>query len=532
MEKIINAIVKEMGEVLNERNYEYSTYSLFDIVNEWFKQKKDLIELFSKHPNWSQEKLMIQFDSDIERNIDTYQVSIFSNWLEEAANIPYRNYWHEEHPRERKILNFIREIKEQFFNETMQKNIDEINKLNENFKLRNNMKSSKAIGKICREEGWDKLDGFNKKYADLCDALSPLKIKRHTCISLNPIDYLLMSNGNSWNSCHDIGYMDGGYDDEPGCHSSGTISYMLDKHSFVFYTVDANYNGNEIELEPKIQRQMFGYNDEVLAQLRLYPQSNDYGANQIYTDIREIVQKVIADCLGKPNLWIRSKEDVEDVCSKGSGATCYPDWRKCNPGGQHCSISTHKERENGKENRKIIFGAEPICIDCGRRHSYNENISCCDDYEICEICGARIHRDDVIWGGCYGDVAYCEDCCTWCEECERYFPNDEVQEIDGRYVCDDCISDGDYYTCYECGELHHIDDMVTGYDKYGNEVEYCQDCAYDYTFICDDCGERHHTDNEHYDEETGNYYCKDCYAELLLNRKEEIDEKLRELGIA
>ena len=345
----IKLIVSEMESVLDERNYCYQTTHLQTIVNECLKQKENLIELFSKHPKWNHKKLMIQFSSDIERKIDFRSILDFTNWLQEKANIASPSwYWNIPETREYEIIRFMTRIDKQFFDENMKNMIDEVNKLNQNFKLRTNMKASKAIGKICREEGWDKLDGYNQKYAALCDALSPLKIKRHTVISLNPIDFLLMSNGNSWNSCHDIGY----YDDEPGCFSSGTISYMLDKHSFIFYTVDASYNGNEIEREEKIQRQVFGYNDEVLAQLRLYPQSNDYGAEQIYTDIREIVQKVVADCLGKPNLWIRSKEDVEDVCKKGTGATCYADWRKCNPGGEHCSISTHKEREKG---RKLYF---------------------------------------------------------------------------------------------------------------------------------------------------------------------------------
>lgn len=477
LKEIKNAIVDEMATVLYDRGYDYYSDYLRKIVSECLIQKNNLIELFSKHPNWNSEKLMIQFDTDIERKIDYGAIRRFANWLYNVAHIEFKYFLrYQEQSREYQIYNFIYNIEKQFFDTSMENEINEMNQLNPNFKLRTNMKTSKAIGKICREEGWDKLEGYNQQYAILCDAISPLKIRRHTCISLNPIDFLLMSNGNSWSSCHYIG----DDDDEAGCYSSGTISYMLDEHSFLFYTVDASYNGSDIELEPKIQRQVFGYNDEVLAQLRLYPQSNDSGAEQVYTDIREIVQKVVADCLGKPNLWIRSK-DAEEVCKKGSGATCFADWRSCNPGGEHCSISTHKEREKGKEGRRIIFGAQPICIECGERHSYANNISCCNNCEYCEICGDRIHRDNVCWGGRYGDIPYCSDCSTWCDVCETYHPNDCVQEIDGRYVCDDCLEEH-YDTCKRCGSLHDIDDM-------------------------------------YYDRETGEYYCEECYDKLIEERR-------------
>ena len=527
--EIKKAIVDEMAEELDSRDYEFERTHLNTIVTTCIKNKNNLIELFSKHPHWNPEKLMIQFDTDIERKICTEEVGNFTYWLRDKVDGHY-DWWAKrlnEQKREYHICNFIGKIDKQFFDESMAEDIENVNKLNDKYKLRTNMKASKAIGKICREEGWDKLDGYNQKYAALCDCLNPLKVKRHTCISLNPIDYLLMSNGNSWSSCHDIDNLH----DDPGCYSSGTISYMLDHHSFVFYTVSADYDGNQIEREPKIQRQMFGYNDEVIAQLRLYPQDNDSGAEKVYDDIRAIVQKVISDCLGKPNMWVKSTKDIEEVIRKGSGATCYPDWVRYNPGASHCSLSTHKERANGKENREIVFGAEPICIECGRRHSYDENISCCvgdyyeDSYEYCTDCGCRIDSEDVYW---VDDNPYCDGCVSYCDDCEEYVPNDEINEIDGDYVCDHCLEHGDYFACDDCGELHHISYLTKTEDGY----KYCENCYDDNTFICDECGETYSNNSEYYDEITDCYYCKNCYKKLLENRKEELEYKLANLATA
>lgn len=517
--RIQEAIAEEMGEVLSDRYYEYNSNVLSEIVRKSCEAKSKLIELFSKHPLWNPEKLMIQFDTDMEREIDTYVVSNFVGWLRNNVNGDY-NYWVSEQTRECKICDFISDIKEQFFNESMKNEIDKVNELNENFKLRTNMKASKAIGKICREEGWDKLPEYNSKYSDVCNALNPIKAKRHTCISVNQVDFLLMSNGNSWHSCHDIGESG-----DAGCYSSGTISYMLDNHSFLFYTVDASYDGNEIELEKKIQRQVFGYNDEVLAQLRLYPQSNDCGAKKVYDDIRAIVQKVVADCLGKNNLWIKSKNDTEDVISHGRGATCYPDWRHGNPGAEHCSISTLKERANGKDDREIVFGAKPICIECGYTHYDEESISCCSNgnYEYCHDCGCRIYEDDVYWSG---DYPYCCDCVTYCECCQEYVPNNNAQEIDGLYICDDCINhSGDYYACYNCGEVHYYENMTTTEEGH----YYCDDCADEYTFECEKCGCIFDRENGTFDEQTREMYCDSCYDDLIEEREEELEEELEEV---
>lgn len=506
--EIRNEIIEEMTQELREREYSFGKQHLKTIVGTCLENKANLIELFSKHPNWKPEKLMIQFDTDIKREICTEEIYYFTKWLRSEVGGEY-NFYAEDQSREWLICNFIGAIETQFFSKNMKKDIDEINKLNENYKLRTNMKSSKAIGKICREEGWDKLPEYNKRYAALCDCLNPFTVKRHTCISVNPIDYLLMSNGSSWESCHYIG----DYESQRGCYSSGSISYMLDNHSFVFYTVDAAYDGNQIEREPKIQRQMFGYNDEVLVQLRLYPQSNDSGAEQVYDNIRAIVQKVIADCLGKANLWIKSKSDVEDVVHHGVGATCYPDWDKYNPGGDHCSVSTHKERADGKANREIVFGAKPICIACGEYHSIADNISCCEHVHYCADCGRRLDEEDIYW---VDDEPYCRDCVEWCEECEHWVRANEINRVDGLQVCDSCL-DRYYKECTGCGEMHHEDEMTCTDDGYW----FCEDCAETDTFVCPECGRRYYNENACYDPETDTDYCISCYHNLLEKRKEE-----------
>lgn len=519
--EVITNITREFKTELDERNYPYSENAIDKIINEWMERKQNLLELLSKHPLWNPDKLMIQFDQDYSRKIELNELNKFGNWLLKNVTtwddktITDLNCTLKENSRRKNIIFWIIEnIKDQFFNDSMKNQIEDINSYNENYKLRTNMKASKAIGKICREEGWDKLEGYNAKYAALCDGLNPIKVRRHTVISLNPIDFLLMSNGNSWCSCHYIG------EDisDAGCYSSGTISYMLDECSFIFYTVDGSYDGEDIERVKKLQRQVFGYNDEVFLQSRLYPQANDYGAKAIYDDIRNIVQKVISDCLNKPNLWTisRNLDTINEVVEHGDNATCYPDWHKYNTGSEHCCLSTLKGRTNTY--KKITLGAKPICISCGERHDYEENISCCKSNRYqCVECGAWIDKDDVCW---VDGEPYCDECTIYCERCDSYERKENAEYIKGYWYCEDCV---DRYArkCDCCGEYDFKEDMTFTEDGYC----YCEDCASDEVFYCYECGECYRINEGIYDEETDEYYCQDCYEKLLKEREDEDNEQ-------
>lgn len=517
--KVIRQIKEMFIEEVSDRDYNYEHYAIDKIIDSSLKAKANLLELLSKHPLWNPEKLMIAFDQDYDRKLELEELRIFCRYLRSKTISNSENELEllgideSESSRRVLVINWIEtNIKEQFFDESMANSIEAINKLGD-YKLRINEKSSKAIGKICRKEGWDKLEDYGKRYAALCDNLNPIKVKRHTVISLNPIDFLLMSNGDCWESCHYIG--DDSYN--AGCYSSGTISYMLDECSFIFYTVDNSYDGTEIETARKAQRQVFGYDDEVFIQSRLYPQGNDSGAEHIYTDIRNIVQKIIADCLGQPNFWTISRDldTINDVVKLGNGATCYPDWHRGNPGSKHCCLSTLKSRNNGKEYRKIVFGAKPICITCGYTHSTTENISCCSNSSqyYCYKCDCSLNEDEVYW---VGDDAYCEDCCMYCDKCHEYEDKDKGEWVGDDWYCDYCLPDV-AEQCDECGEWVSNEDCY-----YANNNVYCSNCADRLLFCCPECGEYYEKTDGMKIENT--LYCEDCYEQLLEEMEEESED--------
>lgn len=541
--EMFDRLVEEVMNELNDREYDVNKYAVQKLVRAWYIAKEPLLRLFSKHPNWNPEKYRIEFDADYTREILRDGIQDFADWLYRPAtaffqekarkmvdageiewdSLQYRMLRADDIFND-ELKSFIWNLKTQYLDESYKDRLDSLNAYNDKFSLRTNGKASKAVLKICRVLGWDKAfanpnnirDDFNHRFAAFSDCINPIKVKRHTVLGLHLLDFLLMSYGNSWHSCHYIGQ----YPEDAGCYSSGTLSYALDECSFIFYTVDASYEGNELELQPKMTRQVYGYRDEQLFQSRMYPQSMDYGADEAYTDTRNIVQKVIADCLEKPNLWTLKKtiEAVNEVVKHGMNATCYPDWHRGNPGSTHCTISTLKGRP--ERISEIIMGAEPICPRCGERHGNEENILCDDcngsGYE-CADCGCRMSEDDARYVEEMGDY-YCEDCSFWCEQTQAYHRNRDAVEYHhigymGReytedvydewardYACwvenrdeywdpDDvvCLSGRSYYegeyrvsneegdTFYRCDGTHEYYDeseIVTVEDHWGNEKHY------------------------------------------------------------
>ena len=464
-----------MAELLEEYDYQFDYDALRIIIDEWAKNKATLIEAFKKHPNYVEGRFMIAFTSNYERVLNVDEISAFVDWLQSRngpmstgiENLPeeinrrrlddcccwlpdnvFNLFW----ALPRRACQIIDEEKAQIINDALP-----------NIKARAGQKMSRVINKICVYLGYDKHPEYNREFAKFADALNPLIIKRHTVISLNPLDYLTMSFGNSWASCHTIDKTNkrGMPNNYSGCYSSGTISYMLDSSSIIMYTVEADYDGTDYWKQSKIHRQMFHWGEEKLVQGRLYPQSNDSGADE-YTTYRNIVQEIISKCFEFDNLWTVSKGVSAASRYIISQGTHYADYSNFS----NCTLSRIKDNMNESS---FIVGAEPICIECGCRHSVAENINCCaeDGYYTCEDCGCRLSEDDVIW---VDDYAYCRDCVSYCDDCDSYHREESTWLGDyDRNVCPRCL-DQYYVVCGCCAE--YIDRDYAVYDDETDEY-YC-----------------------------------------------------------
>lgn len=402
-------------------------------------------------------------------------------------------------------------------------------------------KVSRIVNKVCTITGVSKLTDYNREFAKYSDGLNPLTIKRHTILSCHPVDYFTMSFGNSWASCHTIDKHNkrGMPDSFSGCYSSGTLSYMLDPSSFVFYTVDKDYNGDQFELQDKVNRNMFHIGEDKLIQARVYPQATD-GETGIYRQFREVVQKVIADCLGVPNLWKNvkgSSECCDVIYTKGTHYTDYSNFDDCN-------VSYLKDETETINRKEITVGHRPICPCCGDEHGNKEAIECdgCyDERRSCYNCGDHLDEDDMHYID--GDW-YCEDCCFYCEyhdEWEAGDPDDTYYVEGYGRVCEEAFEENsDFYECEYCHEYFYVgnrrgEDCIETED--GNTF-HCRNCAERAGYTDTSDGDWYPENEVHFCEHCEQYVydddwneelncCTDC-EDLVAEQAEEKDEEERE----
>lgn len=445
-----------MVKVLDTYDIPWGNEAIDKIINIWAESKAPLIELLRNHPNWNEDKCYVAFDQNIKGQPDEYKIYEFIGWVQDKTYTTC-------------ALNKLRRYKEQLLTKEM---ADSIKESYPDIKgIAEGQKTSRAVKKICNLVSVtpEKYSNFEREYARYSDAINPLDQVRHTILSVNPVDYLLSSNGNSWSSCHTLDkHNPNGYS---GCHCSGTMSYLLDGTTMVYYQVDKEYDGNDLEFQPKIIRQMFHYKDGILVQGRLYPQCND-GKNSLYTPIRAQLQKIIADCLVAPNLW--KKKGGTSACSAviHTEGTHYTDYT-CQ---RECSVSKIvKMIPKGRvDDRRMTVGHDIYCVRCGDYHTQESTLLCedctdrygCGDTRRCTSCGSRFDIDDMYE---IGGEWYCCDCSTYCDHCNERVPNRYIKYYPSldMDICDDCI-ENDFIECDYCGELHYEDDVtyVSSVDKH------------------------------------------------------------------
>lgn len=226
------------------------------------------------------------------------------------------------------------------------------------------MKTSRAFNRMCTLYKVNTLPGYERLFAKYSDMVAAGKRKMKFFISLNPLDYLTMSFGNSWASCHTIDKTNvrNTPNSYHGMYCGGTVSYMLDATSIITYV--HNDIPDDVE-EGKIYRNMFHYKDGKLIQGRIYPQGKD-GSTDLYQCFRNAMQKEISNMLGVENSWTkRNSRCYEETTTDG---VHYPDYLNFSD----CNISFHNNVSDAKD-VIVNIGAKRVCPNCGRDMSNDIN---------------------------------------------------------------------------------------------------------------------------------------------------------------
>ena len=399
-------LVSDMMVLLTKYHHDCTEHGVCEILNTYFENKKNLIDMLQKSEHYVG-NMRICLDIEMERMgsheeiinfcdnfpSDVDAKTVFLKYVDEhgktlqdyirigigsfkARELCYGNIFEQLFKNENaknafnsdgstkksyaEYLNFacvIANFNQNIGSELTEETISGITRYNIDTRLTKGMKTSRAFNRICSYYGVDKLPNYNRLFARYADMVSGLKRKMKFYISLNPLDYLTMSFGNSWSSCHTIDKtnqrdMPTGYS---GMHCGGTMSYLLDKTSIITYVHNKATEDHE---EGKIYRNMFHFSNGALIQGRVYPQSND-GATDLYKTFRRYMQIELTKLLGLDrDDWIKkSVSSYGNVVSRGVHYRDYEHFSSCN-------MSYPREMPNATTHI-VEIGHERICPKCG-----------------------------------------------------------------------------------------------------------------------------------------------------------------------
>lgn len=400
-------------EVMYKYKKEFGEAGVMANLNAWAQNKAFLLELLRRHPAWNEEAKAIVFTFDEGRGIEHDAVDEIAFAMEDLAS--------EQIKEEQRLEDFRISLRAAVseYSSTLSEETLEIIRTRGGTKCAAGQKTSRIIGKLCRQFGVDGHDRYNAVFAQLSDALNPLQMLKTALLSLHPCDFLEMSNkDNTWTSCHNL---------EDGSYQAGALSYMTDEVSMIFFTVDPDVT-DHFYRAPRRSRQMFFYQDGMLFQSRLYP-SDLSEPMDLY---RNVVQKALSVCLGVPNRWVlkRKREEVNTYCSSGEGSRQYPDYN------YHGNVSLLKAVPKYGH---FTVGKPSLCVCCGNPYR-NGYLKCqCEDVVVCKDCGQTV-------------------------------PKRNARYIEDAYHCNACL-----HICGVCGQMVQ-GTMYPAYDRQGHMLEICEAC--------------------------------------------------------
>lgn len=498
-----NPIYKETTDFLREVNYNFTPEVVSKIVDDAYEAKSALREKFRTSKFWNEElQALIVPDFSFKTKPDYYAVREYVEGIFESTN---DSYWNRHmYNTARDALSFVYKNQVYLNDDTAER----AERFFPSFRFHPGMKVSKFFRAIFEAAGInnDNCRNFESRYAALSDACSPKEHKRILVLSLNIMDFLTMSDGNSWDSCHSIRHR--------GCYHGGTLSYALDNVTAILYTLpaDTDISAGRLWEHGKINRQLFMFGDNLVIESRLYPDCNKMDIRSAHHDL---VSKLWSEFTHKEWYFVPGDNSVVTrfICNhERTTGNHYPDYHynQYNITALRTADFENDEKINiGAISPDIVTGAinsnHEVLTSTASSESYDLRYEDVEGYTINNI-------DNVVF---YNGEVYNSEDCTWCNREAIYVPEDDAVYIDGDYYsseyaeenfvrCDHCGDyieaedviecDGDYYCescadsvlsyCEHCGTYHHETIEV-------DDTNLCDDCLETQTKVCHRCGERH-----------------------------------------
>ena len=345
------------------------------MIDKWAKQKAALAQELRKDPDWDEENLCVVKDISVDAKNDArfaqFNFFLYEMFCATKEGTPAHRITK---TMFNKSLEFATSCETNSLTgeaSSFISNICEENNLQLKIPLNVGAKFTRVINALMHAlvpYGGPQINGqYEKEFAKFSDAMKTNKEKRRFVLSIHPADYLRMSCGNTWTSCH---YLDA--EDDSKCYQAGTISYMLDSCSMVGYVVRKDCTTKFWE-DDKIFRQMYMYNGVELLKSRLYP---DHEKDGIYG-------KAFCECVKKilkvPDDWQITACADTPTMREHSLSSAYPDFKYSNYN-TYSFVDPKYYTAAELIINKTLIGAPPICPLCGEEHTQRSTCYC----ENCE----------------------------------------------------------------------------------------------------------------------------------------------------
>lgn len=364
----LKPVVDTMESVFEGTDYNYTDEAVTKMAKKWAQNKSKLANILRKADGWDEKNLCVVRDITVEprdasRARVAYNNLIYNIYTCTPDGTPGARLLADMYAENSLLFDARSGALSQEGRARLVANLERQG-FNVKFSLNVGAKFTRVMNAVLRaviEQAHFDCPEYEKWFAAFSDGVKTKPEKLKFVLSIHPADYMRMSFGNSWESCHKLGR---------GCYQAGTLSYMLDTCSMVGYVVKAERK-DEYWKEGKIFRQMFMYNGAEMLKSRLYP---DYSTND------EIYGTAFADCVAK---ILDIPSDWEKVCSalttmtQGKNSAAYPDftysyyntWSLVNP----------KYRADDAVIAKTTpIGEPPMCPVCGKEHRTKDSCYCND----------------------------------------------------------------------------------------------------------------------------------------------------------
>ena len=441
-------------------------------VKTWYENKREQMEMFRNHPYWCEEAKAIIFSYKEIRKVNFLRAY---RELDSMRGYIYRHV----HRMSRGdiVLYAIQEAIVEFANSsddcipTMTANL--VNKIESKLDmysaklpkgavrmLRVGTKISRFIRKCCEEyhindeetinamdlqtehdPGDRNFDSTEKRFAKLSDTLSELATTKTGFMSLNFLDFMTMSNGNSWSTCHYINSHGLFHDNDStssysGAYKQGCLSYALDKPSFIFYTLPDKLSETDYYRKQKLTRMCCQYANGALVTGKCYP-NNDSDLIGQYVNM---LQSIIAVTEANVDEWELTSDIgvIQDSVATAKAAAHYADYIM---GNQRPTISLCRRllKSSGKQ---MTIGHQAYCVYCGTELQRGDSrwLQCSPHRKkmVCAHCGKKL-TEDVIYHE-YGDSLFCGECAFYCAVHKRV---EMISELYGTIL----MKDGEVQVC-------------------------------------------------------------------------------------